>query len=128
MVTLAHSCVARKTLIPSSQIELTDYMSFHSASTVRTFQQISAEPPYSRCVGVCTCLKPHLQVQLCCAKQTAPMFLMVCLEKCICSCTLGNKNKHMKRFRLVKSTSANSVFLYIILYFKPKKEHRQHLG
>lgn len=63
-----------------------------------------------------------------CAKQTAPMFLMLCLEKCVCSCTFGNKNKYMKRFRLVKSTRANSVFLYIILYFKPKKGHRQHLG
>lgn len=48
-------------------------------------------------------------------------------KKRFCSCTLGNKNKHVKRFRLVKSTGANSVFLYTMLHFKPKQGHRQHL-
>lgn len=49
-------------------------------------------------------------------------------KKSVCSCTLGNKNKHMKRFRLVKPTRANSVFLYIMLRFKPKKGRRQYSG
>lgn len=80
MVTLAHSCLVRKTLMPGSQIVLMDYMSFHSASSVRTlcstnlsritlFQETT--PAYSLiCKDSCAVLN-----------KTALMFLMVCLEK-----------------------------------------------
>lgn len=56
VVTLAHSCLARKTLMPGSQTELMDYMSFHSASTVRTLHSTN----FSRITLFQLCGRLHL--------------------------------------------------------------------
>lgn len=128
-----------KTLMPASQAVLMDHMNFHSASSQETsFNSLSVEfqlcqrlplPTASFCKDYRYAI---LNIQHICSSWYV-------WKKCIRSCTHlqvlhkscshGNKNKNItRRFRLVKPTRANSVFLYIGLYFISKKGHRQYLG